>query len=46
MYFMVRLKEVIGIVENLVFVSDRHASIANALSAVFPEAHHVLVSTI
>ena len=40
MYFMVRLKEAIGVVENLVFVSDRHTSIANALVVVFPEVHH------
>ena len=37
---MVRLKEAIGVVDNLVFISDRHASIANALAVVFPEAHH------
>lgn len=40
MYFMLKLRECIGHVENLVFVSDRHQSIASALSAVFPEAHH------
>ena len=40
MYFIVKLKEAIRDVENLVFVSDRHPSIANALSTVFPEAHH------
>lgn len=39
-YFMVKLRQAIGIVPNLVFVSDRHPSIANALSVVFPEAHH------
>ena len=40
MYFMLKLREAIGEVENLVFVSNRHISIANALSTVFPEAHH------
>lgn len=40
MYFMVHLKEAIGMVKNLVFISDRHPSIDNALSTVFPEAHH------
>ena len=40
MYFMSKLKEAIEEVENLVFVSDRHISIAHALSIVFPEAHH------
>lgn len=39
-YFMLKLREAIGTVPNLVFVSDRHPSIANALSAIFPEAHH------
>ena len=37
---MLKLRECIGHVDNLVFVSDRHQSIASALSAVFPEAHH------
>ena len=37
---MLKLREVIGEVENLVFVSDLHISIAHALSTVFPEAHH------
>ena len=37
---MFKWKEAIGEVENLVFVSDRHISIAHVLSTVFPEAHH------
>ena len=40
MYFMQKLRGAIGSVPELVFVSDRHPSIANALSVVFPEAHH------
>ncbi|XP_062119357.1 uncharacterized protein LOC133833115 [Humulus lupulus] len=40
LYFLLRLKEAIGEVENLVFVSDRHTSIASALTKNFPEAHH------
>ena len=40
MYFIMKLKEAVGDVENLVFIFDRHPSIANALSTVFPEAHH------
>ncbi|XP_047339576.1 uncharacterized protein LOC124943054 [Impatiens glandulifera] len=39
-YFMQQFKVAIGLVSDLVFVSDRHSSIVNALSAVFPEAHH------
>ena len=39
-YFMLKLKEAIGDVDNLVFVSDRHASIIHAVEVVFPEAHH------
>jgi hypothetical protein len=39
-YFLGKLKESLGKIENLVFVSDRHQSIATALEAVFPEAHH------
>ncbi|XP_062106158.1 uncharacterized protein LOC133817606 [Humulus lupulus] len=39
-YFMRKLKEAIGEVENLVFVSYRHASITHALEHVFPNAHH------
>ena len=40
MYFMLKLREAIEEVENLVLVSDRYISIANAISIVFPEAHH------
>ncbi|KAM6586974.1 hypothetical protein CsatA_009579 [Cannabis sativa] len=39
-YFMRKLKETIGDVENLAFVSDRHQSIVRALKIVFPDAHH------
>ncbi|KAM6588024.1 hypothetical protein CsatA_010629 [Cannabis sativa] len=39
-YFMRKLKETIGDVENLAFVSDRHQSIVRALEIVFPGAHH------
>ncbi|XP_062086202.1 uncharacterized protein LOC133792313 [Humulus lupulus] len=40
LYFLLRLKEAIGEVENLVFVFDRHTSIASTLTKIFPEAHH------
>ena len=40
MYFMLKLRDTIREVENLVFVSDRHISIAHALSIIFPESHH------
>ncbi|XP_062113929.1 uncharacterized protein LOC133824929 [Humulus lupulus] len=39
-YFMSKLKEVIGEVEDLTFVSDRHASITHALETIFPDAYH------
>ncbi|XP_060969749.1 uncharacterized protein LOC133036977 [Cannabis sativa] len=39
-YFMRKLKETIGDVENLAFVLDRHQSIVPALDIVFPDAHH------
>ncbi|XP_062080523.1 uncharacterized protein LOC133785288 [Humulus lupulus] len=39
-YFMSNLKEAIGEVEDLVFVSDRHASITHALETIFPDAYH------
>ncbi|XP_062081583.1 uncharacterized protein LOC133788119 [Humulus lupulus] len=39
LYFLLRLKEAIGEVENLVFVSDRHTSIASALTKFFPDSH-------
>ena len=40
MYIMLKLREGIREVENLVFVSDRHISIAHALSIIFLKAHH------
>ena len=40
MYFKLKLRETIREIENLVFVYDRHISIAHALSTVFLEAHH------
>ena len=40
MYFMLKLREAIREVENLVFTSNQHISIAHALSIVFPKAHH------
>ncbi|XP_062114565.1 uncharacterized protein LOC133825667 [Humulus lupulus] len=39
-YFMSKLKESIGEVEDLAFVSDRHASITHALETIFPDAYH------
>ncbi|KAM6569715.1 hypothetical protein CsatB_017700 [Cannabis sativa] len=39
-YFIRKLKEMIGDVENLAFVSDRHQSIVRALDIVFPDAQH------
>ena len=36
---MLKLREAIEKVENLVFVADLHMSIAHALSIVFPETH-------
>ncbi|KAM6556547.1 hypothetical protein CsatB_003566 [Cannabis sativa] len=39
-YFLKKLKEAIGEVENLVFVSDRHQSIEHAVKVIFPEACH------
>ncbi|XP_060960604.1 uncharacterized protein LOC115710825 [Cannabis sativa] len=39
-YFLQKLKEAIGEVENLVFVSDRHQSIEHAVEVIFPEACH------
>ena len=40
MYFVLKLRETITEVENLVFISNWHISIAHALSIVFLEAHH------
>ncbi|XP_060973682.1 uncharacterized protein LOC133038971 [Cannabis sativa] len=39
-YFLRKLKEAIGPVENLMFISDRHQSIEHAVDVVFPEACH------
>ena len=39
MYFMLKLREAIREVKNLVFISDRHISIAHALFIVFLAAH-------
>ncbi|XP_062099976.1 uncharacterized protein LOC133805842 [Humulus lupulus] len=39
-YFMSKLKEAIGEVEDLAFVSDRHVSITHALETIFPDAYH------
>ncbi|XP_062075314.1 uncharacterized protein LOC133779360 [Humulus lupulus] len=39
-YFMSKLKEAIGEVEDLAFVSDKHASITYALETIFPDAYH------
>ncbi|XP_060962153.1 uncharacterized protein LOC133032284 [Cannabis sativa] len=39
-YFLRKLKEAIGEVENLMFISDRHQIIEHAVDVVFPEACH------
>ncbi|XP_062086060.1 uncharacterized protein LOC133792159 [Humulus lupulus] len=39
-YFMSNLKETIGQVEDLAFVSDRRASITHALETIFLDAYH------
>lgn len=39
-WFFTKLREVIGDVENLAFVSDLGQSIINGITEVFPEAHH------
>ncbi|XP_022891932.1 uncharacterized protein LOC111406789 [Olea europaea var. sylvestris] len=39
-WFFTKLREVIGDVENLAFVTDRGQSIINGIAEVFPEAHH------
>ena len=39
-YFMLKLRDTIREVENLMFVSDRHINIAHALSVIFLKAHH------
>ncbi|XP_022847660.1 uncharacterized protein LOC111370206 [Olea europaea var. sylvestris] len=38
--FFTKLREVIGDIENLAFVTDRGQSIINGIAEVFPEAHH------
>lgn len=40
MYFMSRLRELIDLVEDLVFISDRYNNITNALFAFFLETSH------
>ncbi|XP_052197184.1 uncharacterized protein LOC127804365 [Diospyros lotus] len=40
-WFLTKLREAIGVREDLVIVSDRHQSIANAMSRVFPSVPHV-----
>ena len=39
-WFMAKLRGVIGDLENLVFISDRHASIEKAIKEVFPNVYH------
>ncbi|XP_022891999.1 uncharacterized protein LOC111406866 [Olea europaea var. sylvestris] len=39
-WFFTKLREVIGNIENLAFVTDRGQSIINGIAEVFPEAHH------
>ncbi|XP_060960754.1 uncharacterized protein LOC133031292 [Cannabis sativa] len=39
-YFMRKFKEMIGDVENLAFILDKHESIVRTLEIVFPDAHH------
>ncbi|XP_022861879.1 uncharacterized protein LOC111382206 [Olea europaea var. sylvestris] len=39
-WFFTKLREVIGDVENLTFVTDREQSIINGIAEIFPEAHH------
>ncbi|XP_062085469.1 uncharacterized protein LOC133791563 [Humulus lupulus] len=39
-YFMSKLKEAIGEVEDLAFVSDSYASSTHALETIFPDAYH------
>ncbi|XP_052189887.1 uncharacterized protein LOC127799704 [Diospyros lotus] len=40
-WFLTKLKEAIGVREDLVIISDHHQSIANAMSHVFPFVPHV-----
>ncbi|XP_062104027.1 uncharacterized protein LOC133815175 [Humulus lupulus] len=39
-YFMSNLKKAVGEVEDLWFVSDKHASITHALETIFSDAYH------
>ncbi|XP_022889126.1 uncharacterized protein LOC111404567 [Olea europaea var. sylvestris] len=39
-WFFTKLREVIGNIENLAFMTDRGQSIINGIVEVFPEAHH------
>lgn len=39
-WFFTKLREVIGEVPHLAFVTDRGQSLINAIAEVFPEAHH------
>ncbi|XP_062088924.1 protein FAR1-RELATED SEQUENCE 5-like [Humulus lupulus] len=41
-WFFQRLRGALGSRDNLVIVSDRHMSIENAISTVYPDAEHVL----
>ena len=41
-WFFFKLKDAIGVREELVIVSDRHASIAKGAKNAFPEASHVI----
>ncbi|XP_022891340.1 uncharacterized protein LOC111406256 [Olea europaea var. sylvestris] len=39
-WFFIKLREVIGKVEDLAFVTDRGQSIINGIAEVFPDTHH------
>lgn len=39
-WFFTKLREVIGDVENLAFVTDRGQSIINGIAEIFSDAHH------
>ncbi|XP_057808684.1 uncharacterized protein LOC131023157 [Salvia miltiorrhiza] len=41
-WFFTRLRRAFGVPNNLLFVSDQHLSIKNAIEAVFPGVHHCL----
>ncbi|XP_057775225.1 uncharacterized protein LOC130994208 [Salvia miltiorrhiza] len=41
-WFFTRLRRAFGVPNNLLFVSDQHLSIKNAIEAVFPGVHHFL----